>query len=158
MAEDPQGVNYQKPSNAWRPLLIVGAVVLVVALLSNQPHSMAEDDGRSGGSDTFSHVAILGGVKRTNLSSDFRGGEATAVMGGIDIDLRDAEMERAEAVLDVSSVMGGVKIRVPESWTVVSRVNSIMGGFKDETRRPQNEDHKLVLKGTVMMGGLKITN
>jgi predicted membrane protein len=93
-----------------------------------------------------------------NLSKDFRGGEATAVMGGIDIDLRNAIMDREEAVLDVSSVMGGVKIRVPEGWTVVSRVSSIMGGFKDDTRHPANDDHRLVLKGTVIMGGLKISN
>jgi predicted membrane protein len=58
-------------------------------------------------------------------------------MGGIDIDLRDATMERREAVLDVSSVMGGVKIRVPQDWTVVSRVNTIMGGYKDETQASQ---------------------
>ena len=158
MTEEPQGVDYQMPSKAWRPLLTVGAVLIVLALLSSQPYSMAQDETRSGGSDTFSDVAVMGGVKRTNLSSDFRGGEATAVMGGVDIDLRNAAMERGEAVLDVSSVMGGVKIRVPETWTVVSHVNSIMGGFKDETRHPRNEDHRLVLNGTVMMGGLKVTN
>jgi hypothetical protein len=100
----------------------------------------------------------MGGVKRTNLSKDFRGGEATAVMGGIDIDLRNAVMDRDEAVLDVSSVMGGVKVRVPNDWTVVSRVSSIMGGFDDNTRHPVNPDHRLVLKGTVVMGGLKVTN
>jgi len=157
MTEESQR-DYQMPSRAWRPLLIVGAVLLVVALLSSQPYSLAQEEARRGGSDTFSDVAIMGGVKRTNLSNDFRGGEATAVMGGVDIDLRDAAMERGEAVLDVSSVMGGVKIRVPKEWTVVSQVTSIMGGFKDETRHPENEDHKLILRGTVMMGGLKITN
>jgi predicted membrane protein len=67
-------------------------------------------------------------------------------------------MDRKEAVLDVSSVMGGVNIRVPENWTVVSRVSSIMGGYKDNTRRPATDDHRLALKGTVVMGGLKISN
>src|SRR6185295_5314854 len=97
-------------------------------LLSNQSPSLAEEEERPSGSDSsFNDLAIMGGVKRTNLSKDFRGGAATAVMGG-------------------------VKVRVPASWTVVPRVNSIMGGFKDNTRRPACDDHRLVLKGTVLMG------
>jgi len=160
---DPQQqdstVNYQGTSNAWKPLLVLGAVVLVIAVLSNQGSTLAEDEERQSGSDSsFNDLAVMGGVKRTNLTKDFRGGAATAVMGGVELDLRDAVMDRKEAVLDVSSVMGGVKVRVPASWTVVSRVNSIMGGFKDDTRHPASDDHRLLLKGTVLMGGLTVMN
>lgn len=155
---NPSPNNYQGTSEAWKPILALGAAVLVLALLFGQPSSLAQDEELKNGSDTFNDLAIMGGVKRTNLSRDFRGGEATAVMGGIDIDLRDAVMDRSEAVLDVSSVMGGVKIRIPENWTVVSRVSSVMGGFKDDTRHPANADHRLVLKGTVVMGGIKVSN
>ena len=157
-SQNPSPAPYQRTAETWKPVLAVGAAVLVVALLFSQPSSLADGDEFRNGSDTFNDLALMGGVKRTNLSKDFRGGEATAVMGGIDIDLRDAVMDRKEAVLDVSSVMGGVNIRVPENWTVVSRVNSIMGGFKDNTRQPGNDDHRLVLKGTVVMGGIKISN
>src|SRR4030095_11667843 len=143
-SRDPQQnstVNYQGTSAAWKPLLVLGAVVLVIAVLSNHSPSLAEEEERPSGSDSsFNDLAVMGGVKRTNLSRDFRGGAATAVMGGVELDLRDAVMERKEAVLDVSSVMGGVKVRVPASWTVVSRVNSIMGGFKDNTQRPASDD------------------
>jgi hypothetical protein len=156
--QDPT-VNYQGTSAAWKPLLVLGAVVLVIAVLSNQSPSLAEEPERPNGSDSsFNDLAIMSGVKRTNLSKDFRGGAATAVMGGVELDLRDAVMDRKEAVLDVSSVMGGVKVRVPTSWTVVSRVNSIMGGFQDDTRHPASDDHRLVLNGTVLMGGLKVMN
>lgn len=158
----PQNVtpNYHRSSQAWQPLLIVGALLLVIAVVANNADSASkesEDSSELSASD-FKEVAVMGGVQRRNLSDDFRGGEATAVMGGIDIDLREAVMERSEAVLDVSSVMGGVKIRVPENWTVVSRVNTIMGGYKDETRRPKDTEHKLIVKGTLLMGGMKISN
>jgi len=138
-------------------VLILGAVLLVLAVVANSSNTIAQDESESGGGD-FKEVAVMGGVQRKNVTSDFRGGEATAVMGGIDVDLRDAVMERPEAVLDVSTVMGGVKIRVPETWTVVSRVNTVMGGFKDETRRPRNEEHRLIVKGTIVMGGMKVSN
>ena len=155
---NPPPPTYQRSAETWKPVLAAGAAVLVVGLLFSQPSTLAKDEHFRNGSDTFNDLAVMGGVKRTNLSKDFRGGEATAVMGGIDIDLRNAVMDRSEAVLDVSSVMGGVKIRVPEEWTVVSRVSSIMGGFDDNTRHPSNSDHRLILKGTVLMGGLKVTN
>jgi Cell wall-active antibiotics response LiaF, C-terminal len=160
MTDQPQGVpqRYQGPSQTWKPVLIFGAVVLVLAVVFSEPTSLAQDERIQNGDDSFDDLAIMGGVKRTNVSRDFRGGGATAVMGGVEIDLRDAVMDRKEAVLDVSSVMGGVKIRVPDSWTVVSRVSSVMGGFKDSTRHPANDDHRLILKGTVLMGGLHVSN
>ena len=164
MAEETQGTpentpaNYQRSSQTWKPLLIVGAVLLVIAVVANNTNSNAQEAEATTSVSDFKEVAIMGGVQRKSLSEQFRGGEATAVMGGVDIDLRDALMERSEAVLDVSSIMGGVKIRVPENWTVVSRVNTIMGGFKNDTRRPSSEEHRLILKGTVVMGGLKISN
>jgi len=160
--EVPQNApqNYQRSSQAWTPLLIFGALLLVIALVANKSNSAGKDSEETALASVadFSEVAVMGGVQRKNLSEDFRGGEATAVMGGIDIDLREAKMERSEAVLDVSSVMGGVKIRVPETWTVVSRVNTFMGGYRDETRRPKDDDHRLILKGTLLMGGLKVSN
>jgi len=164
MTEERQGVppaqppTYQGTSQAWKPVLAFGAVVLVLAVLFNHSDSLAQNEDMQNESDSFDDVAIMSGVKRTNLSKDFRGGEATAVMGGIELDLRDAVMDRREAVLDVSTVMGGMKIRVPETWKVVSRVNTVLGGYKDKTRHPANDDHRLVLKGTVLMGGLQVSN
>ena len=164
MNEQPQETspnvsrNFQRSSQTWKPVLIVGAIVLVLAAVSNSNTSAQDETGASTTGGDFKEVAVMGGVQRKNLTSDFRGGEATAVMGGIDIDLRDAVMERPEAVLDISTVMGGIKIRVPQNWTVVSRVNTIMGGFKDDTRRPRDEQHRLIVKGTVVMGGMKVSN
>jgi predicted membrane protein len=166
MSEQPQEIsqngspNFQRSSQAWKPVLILGAVLLVLAVVANSSNTIAqnESDAEGAGEGDFKELAVMGGVQRKNVSSDFRGGEATAVMGGIELDLRDASMERAEAVLDISTVMGGVKIRVPETWTVVSRVNTVMGGFKDETRKPRNEEHRLIVKGTLLMGGLKVSN
>ena len=65
---------------------------------------------------TISGVAVLGGGHRGNNSRSFRGGELTAVMGGCEIDLRQAAIE-GEAVIDVFALWGGIEIRVPEDWT-----------------------------------------
>jgi predicted membrane protein len=107
---------------------------------------------------TISGLAVLGGVSRGNNSRAFRGGDLTAVMGGCDIDLRQAAID-GEAVLDVFAMWGGIEIRVPDDWTVVGRVTPLMGGFEDKTRPPQGSStHRLIVRGFAIMGGIEVKN
>jgi predicted membrane protein len=107
---------------------------------------------------TMSAMAILGGVSRGNNSRAFRGADLLAVMGGCVIDLRQAAIN-GEAVIDVFAMWGGIEIKVPEDWTVVSRVVPLMGGVDDKTRPPQTATaHRLVLRGFAVMGGIEIKN
>ena len=144
-------------SDPWKPIMVIAVVAILAALiLDNTSSARAEE--RSSPASSFNDVAFLSGVDRTNSSDRFRRGEAKAIMGGIEIDLRDAKMEGSEAVLEVSAVMGGVKLRVPHDWTVVSHVNTVLGGFEDKTRHPKEETYRLILEGDVVMGGLEIQN
>ena len=66
--------------------------------------------------------ALLGGVHRVSRATEFRGGSASAALGGCDIDLREADMpEGGSAVLDTLAIMGGIEVRVPEDWSVETR-------------------------------------
>lgn len=102
-------------------------------------------------------TAILGGFKRNNNSQDFKGGEFTAFMGGVEIDLRDASI-KGEAIIDIFAVMGGVDMRVPDDWTVIVEGFPILGGIEDKTHSPKESTKRLVIKGTVVMGGVDIKN
>ena len=107
---------------------------------------------------TIKTSAIMGGVKKNIVSKDFQGGEMTAIMGGIDLDLREAEI-KDEAVLDISVVMGGVEIKIPEEWHVIMKGFPFMGGFVNHARIPKDEHAKrLIIKGTVIMGGVEVRN
>jgi predicted membrane protein len=106
----------------------------------------------------MSAMAILGAVSRGNNSSTFRRADLLAIMGGCEIDLRKAAIN-GEAIIDVFAMWGGIEIRVPEDWTVVSRVVPLMGGVEDKTRPPQTATaHRLVLRGFAIMGGIEIKN
>jgi predicted membrane protein len=103
-------------------------------------------------------LAIMGGYRRASVSSDFRGGELTAVMGGLQIDLRQAHIQES-ATLDVLALMGGIELRVPQDWRVVAEVTPLMGGIDDKTILPTDENAKrLYIKGTLLMGGIEIKN
>jgi predicted membrane protein len=103
-------------------------------------------------------TAILGGVARGNNAPNFRGGSLTAVMGGCELDLRHAAID-GEAIIDVFTMWGGIEIRVPEDWTVVSKIVPVLGGVDDKTRPPQGTSrHRLVLRGFVIMAGVEVKN
>jgi predicted membrane protein len=108
---------------------------------------------------TISAIAVLGGVVRRCNSKDFQGGELTAIMGGCQIDLREADIQGEEAVIHTFAWWGGIEIKVPEDWAVVSQGLPLMGGFADTTHPPQGGPKKrLVIKGFAIMGGVETKN
>ena len=125
----------------------------------NRPESGPESGPIPSSNSLLSATAILGGVKRVNNSQDFRGGDATAIMGGCEIDLRPASITpNHEPVLEVFAMWGGIEIRVPPDWTVISKVDPILGGFEDKTMPPKDESKRFVVRGSVVMGGIEVKN
>ena len=108
--------------------------------------------------DSINLVSVMGSASQKITSPEFRGGRATAVMGEANIDLREALIQEKPAVLELSIVMGEIKLRVPGDWNIRVDDDTIMGELKDERVRRETGDGQtdLVVKGSVVMGSLKI--
>jgi len=117
---------------------------------------------QSDGLGHFSSLAVMGGSARRSNSQAFEGADLTAIVGGCDVDLRDASIApNTEAVIDVFAFWGGIDLKVPEDWIVVNRVIPLMGGVDDKTRTPiasSTPQKRLVVRGIVIMGGISIRN
>ncbi|HSD27301.1 MAG TPA: DUF5668 domain-containing protein [Vicinamibacteria bacterium] len=133
-------------------LFLVGARIAWKALVPRTAVPGAASES------TLDVVAILGGSKRGLSGADFKGGQAFAFMGGSEIDLRRASMTKDEAVLDVFVFWGGLEVKVPEDWEVVSRGLPILGGFVDNTRHSPGAQKRLVVTGMAIMGGVELKN
>lgn len=144
-------------SNVFRfwPLLLIGIGGYVVWQSFNRREAPAGDRA-----NRLSAVAVLGGVDRRVIASSFVGGDVTAFMGGGKLDLREATLAPGtEAIVDVTTIMGGFEIKVPETWNVVVDIVPFMGGYEDKTRQPADPAApRLRLRGFVMMGGVEIRN
>jgi hypothetical protein len=138
-------------------LLTVGGVIVFRAWRGAEgpgPEALSLD-----ASQRIDAFALLGGVQRVSRATEFRGGSASAALGGCDIDLRQASMpEGGSAVLDTLAIMGGIEVRVPEDWSVETRGMAVLGGFEDKTRRPLDDRRKLVITGLAVMGGVEVKN
>ena len=110
--------------------------------------------------DYLDSVNVFGGSHQIVYSKNFKGGEITAVFGGCDVNLTQADFE-GEVVIDVTAVFGGAKIIVPPGWLVKSEVTAIFGGLDDKRSVQPLVDVPtkiLIIKGVAMFGGVDIRN
>lgn len=93
-------------------------------------------------------------------SQAWKGGELAVTVGGVELDLRNAQLDPEGAVLDVRVLMGGVDIRVPDTWQVQCDVTPLLGGADDMTRSTQGAGSapRLRVVGKVTLGGVSIQN
>jgi predicted membrane protein len=147
------------------PFLLIGAGLLLMwnaldARKRRAEVSPAGSDPRT----TLNEAVVFGGLERRMTSQDFQGGDVTAIFGGVELDLTEANMQANEAILAITAIFGGVEVRVPSSWQVAYRGSPIFGGVEDKTRTarvddPANPNPKtLVITGAVIFGGLEIKN
>jgi hypothetical protein len=103
-------------------------------------------------------VAILGGSHRRGRFRAVGSINAVAVMGGDEIDLREAEIEGGELTLNLFAFMGGANIYVPDSVEVEVGGFSFMGGHEEiGYERPPRPGAPLIrIRVYNMMGGASI--
>jgi len=93
-------------------------------------------------------------------SQAWKGGLIGVTAGGVELDLRQAELAPEGAVLALRVLMGGVDIRVPDTWQVQLDVTPLFGGADDMTRSAQGNSAapKLRIVGNVTLGGVSVQN
>ena len=104
--------------------------------------------------------AMMSGVRR-QVTGAFAGAEATAIMGGVELDLRYSAMDADEVIIDTFALWGGIEIWVPTHWEIVSQGLPLMGAFEDKTHvttHGGNRQPRLIVRGVAIMGGVEIKN
>ena len=139
--------------SAW-PLLMVafGAFLLWQGVEGPPKETVVASD-----SPYLSDMALIGYLKRSHHSANFRGGSVTAVMGGVELDLRKATLTGGTAHVDVVAFWGGIEIKVPAEWTVDARVVPVMGAFENKVdAMATSGGPRLVVRGHAIMGAVVI--
>lgn len=151
---DNLGFDVPEIWEAWPLILIVAGLVVIWHATGRAP---ARPSGET--EPTLNMLAVMAGVTRRSLAKTFRGGEATAIMGGCEIDLRDATIDQGGATIDVFAFWGGIEIKVPQGWRIENRVFALMAGAEDSTKGTAPPGAPvLVVRGLVVMGGVEIKN
>jgi len=147
----------------WPVILIAVGVMAMWSALQARNLTEGLKNESSDPLTMLNESAIFGGVQKRLGGKDFRGGQLQALFGGIEIDMRDADMAGTETVLHANALFGGIEIRVPETWFVATRGQGVFGGYNDSTRYnppvdPDKPKKTLVVVGMAVFGGVEIRN
>lgn len=164
----------------WWPLAIVffGLVLIRRAFAPPAPPSVPSSSPKSSGpfmhvemgmgttpvppngagtpDQTINDFVMWSGLERRVTAPNFKRADLTAIMGGIELDLRQAGADNGEATVEVFVLWGGIEITVPPDWAVINDVTPIMGGAEDKSTGTQQARNRLRVTGVVIMGGVDI--
>lgn len=147
----------------WWPVLLIAAGLLVIfkdktaAIFQGFNRNPTPQNNAASNDSLLDIVAVMSGHQGNIASADFRGGAITAIMGGVELDLRNAVIQ-TEAVLNVTAFWGGIVLKIPADWTVVNNGFAFLGGIDDSSVPTMNASKRLILTGTAVMGGVEIKN
>jgi len=114
--------------------------------------------------------AIMSGIEHKPESGMPDSGGFIALMGGVELDLSRADFVRPETVLNLTSIMGGIEVKVPADVAVECRATAILGGVdclgqgvggvlgSRTMNRPAagTSPKRLLIRATALMGGVEI--
>ena len=133
----------------WPVMLI--AIGLIVSVGSGghkrSKKSVADDSGNE-------KIAIFYG-EESRVKGDYTGGSATAIFGGVELDLRRANIKDG-AVIDIFTFCGGVSISLPDDVIVKNEVRGILGGSEDKSVSKPSAKKTIYLRGECILGGLEV--
>jgi predicted membrane protein len=143
----------------WWPAVLILLGISIVFKRSPLPLPGSARRGAASSEDSVRVNNILAGSDRRINSREFKGGDISNVLGGTEIDLLEAKLAPGDWLLTVSSVLGGVEIRVPRDWRLEVQPTTMLGGIDDHTRQDANATGgKLVIKASALLGGVEIKN
>ena len=149
------GIIHVQIRDLWPVILIVIGVKMLMG--SNHKTLFIQKDSLSPSDSNINITASLGGVEGNVTTQDFRGGNVSAFLGGVELDLRQAAIQD-KAIIDISVVTGGVVLKVPREWVIENQITAIMGGLQDKSVPTLGADKRLILTGFALMGGIEIKN
>ncbi len=132
------------------PIIIIGIGLSILFQKTMRPKNIKVQD-------LDDLTAIFGGSETVNSSKNYLGGKATAIFGGVTLDLRDAVIKK-EATLNVFALCGGVELKVPREWKIKTEVFPILGGVESKSSSTAFKDDAplLIVTGTAALGGIEI--
>lgn len=132
------------------PVILIAVGLMMVFSIGSANRKRAEESG----TDDNEKVAIFYG-EQSRVRGDYTGGSATAIFGGVDLDLRQANI-KDDAIIDVFTFCGGININLPDDVIVKNEVRGVLGGSDDKTMSKPSAKKTIYLKGECVLGGLEI--
>lgn len=130
------------------------ALLIIVGLSVAFNFSLSKRNRKEKMTGSNEKVAVFYG-EESRVKGDYDGGSATAIFGGVELDLRQAKIKDGAAI-EIFTFCGGIEITLPDDVIVKNEVRGILGGSEDKTVSKSSAKKTIYLRGECVLGGLEI--
>ncbi len=140
--------------NVWSlfwPVLIIGIGIAI--LLKGSTKATIQKSSE----EYISINSIFTGTEKKVNSKKFTGANIFTMFGATEIDLTKSKLNKDGAVIDTSTIFGGISIITPENVIVKSEGSAFLGAWENKIdSEPDEKAPVLTIKGDVIFGGVEI--
>lgn len=148
-------LDWEFTSKFW-PLILI---IIGIGIISGRKSTPSQKELSADKTNSLTGIAFFSGFNRRLNSKAFRWGRVTALFGGAEIDLRDAELSKDGAKMELTAIFGGIDVKIPEDWNIVLNSNAIFGGVGNKSLNPvEPEGKNLEIMANAIFGGIEIKN
>jgi len=108
--------------------------------------------------DAVAISLVLSGCKYSYSSQQLKGGYISVSLAGCEIDFTKADFESETITIDVSVLLGGIEMRIPDTWSVTYAGTPVLGAFENKTRPVSAPSKKLLIRGSITLAGIEVKN
>jgi hypothetical protein len=109
------------------------------------------------GKDTRWNISPIGGIRHRGYWRVPRHTIAIGVLGGVDVDLSEADLAAPEVMITKVSIIGGVSVRVPPGMRVEVSNFSILGGRNSNLGGPLAANAPVLhIRSFSIIGGVNV--
>ena len=146
-----QQTGIQVLRNLMFPVILVGIGLMIIFKSKSFTNKRVIDSKTSGTFNVPSYTAVFTSKTVVIKGGEvFRGASAASIFGGIELDLRNADI-RDDIVLDVDCVFAGMDIKLPSYVNVESNVSAMFSGT--DVKRKNHDPMEGVKISTVTLTG-----
>ncbi len=144
-------------SLVWKMLIPTIFVAIGLSMIFNETiKSKISNKVKEASKNGLENITATFAEQKVNKDGEeFKGANLDAVFGGVNLDLRKANIEN-EAAIKASSIFGGIEILVPESINVKVKGTPIFGGVSNKSIYNKENTKTLYIEAFCMFGGIDI--
>lgn len=101
------------------------------------------------------YFATFSGQEINPKGEEFKGASLNAIFGGIDLNLTEVQIQK-DILINVTSVFGGVDIKVPSNVNVKIQSTSLFGGIDNNVKKYTENLPTIYVKAFCLFGGADI--
>lgn len=125
-------IRWSSVGKIFLPALLI---IIGVSIIFKRNFKMSKIDNKYGKNN---YIAIFSGSEENISNQKFEGTNITAIFGGVELDLRNAIIEK-DVVINCTTVFGGIDIMLPDNVKVKTSGVPVFGGVENKKENSKED-------------------